>query len=64
MTRQMKNTRTGKIAVYDADLIEAGRWEEYFPPKEKPQAKPKQFKAKGELAVTKESVDEGVKPQA
>lgn len=26
--RQMKNTRTGKIAVYDADLIESGRWEE------------------------------------
>jgi hypothetical protein len=65
MTRQMKNTRTGKIAVYDADLIEAGRWEEYFPPKEKPQAKPKQFKAKGELAVeNKESADEGSKPQA
>jgi hypothetical protein len=51
MTRQMKNTRTGKLAVYDADLIESGRWEEYTPPKEKPQAKPKQFKAKGALEV-------------
>lgn len=65
MTRQMKNTRTGKLATYDADLIETGRWEEYFPPKEKPQAKAKQFKAKGELAVeTKESADEGIKHQA
>ena len=26
--RQMRNVRTGKIAVYDADLIESGRWEE------------------------------------
>ena len=25
----MKNVRTGKIAVYDADLIESGRWEVY-----------------------------------
>lgn len=27
--RLMKNTRTGKIAVYDADLVETGRWEEF-----------------------------------
>lgn len=23
----MRNSRTGKIAVYDADLVETGRWE-------------------------------------
>ncbi len=28
MTRQMRNVRTGKIAVFDADLVESGRWEE------------------------------------
>lgn len=51
MTRQMKNTRTGKIAVYDADLIESGRWEEYFPPKEKPTLKVGKLKATGKLSV-------------
>ena len=51
MTRQMKNTRTGKIAVYDADLVEGGRWEEYFPPKEKPALKLKKLKGTGTLEV-------------
>lgn len=40
--RQMRNTRTGKIAVYDADLVESGKWEEVVaekPAEEKP-AKP------------------------
>lgn len=26
--RLMRNVRTGKTAVYDADLIETGKWEE------------------------------------
>jgi len=63
MLRQMKNTRTGKIAVYDADLIESGRWVEYTPPKEKPQAKPKQFKAKGALEVGASATDETSKTE-
>jgi hypothetical protein len=47
----MKNIRTGKIAVYDADLVEGGRWEEYFPPKEKPALKLKKLKGTGALEV-------------
>lgn len=27
MRKLMRHIRTGKIAVYDADLVEAGRWE-------------------------------------
>lgn len=26
--KYMRNTRTGKVAVYDAELIGSGRWEE------------------------------------
>lgn len=26
--RQMRNARTGRVAVYDADLVESGKWEE------------------------------------
>lgn len=51
MTLQMKNVRTGKIAVFDADLIESGRWEKYVPPQIKPVAKAKTFKASASLAV-------------
>lgn len=25
--KQMRNVRTGKIAAYDAELVETGRWE-------------------------------------
>lgn len=65
MTRQMKNTRTGKIAVYDADLVEGGRWEEYFPPKEKPALKLKKLKGTGALEVKQsESADESIEPKA
>lgn len=38
MLKQMRNTRTGKIAVYDADLVESGRWE-VLPTEEAPQEK-------------------------
>lgn len=65
MTRQMKNIRTGKIAVYDADLVEGGRWEEYFPPKEKPALKLKKLKGTGALEVKQpESADESIEPKA
>lgn len=65
MTRQMKNTRTGKIAVYDADLVEGGRWEEYFPPKEKPALKLKKLKGTGTLEVKQpESENESIEPKA
>jgi hypothetical protein len=63
--RQMKNIRTGKIAVYDADLIEGGRWEEYLPPKEKPALKLKKLKGTGDLKVeAKERTDEGIELKA
>jgi hypothetical protein len=65
MTRQMKNIRTGKIAVYDADLIEGGRWEEYIAPKEKPTLKVGKLKAKGALEVKQpESENESIEPKA
>ncbi len=66
MTRQMKNIRTGKVAVYDADLVEGGRWEEYFPPKEKPTLKVGKLKGKGELEVKQqpESTNESIEPKA
>lgn len=38
--RQMRNIRTGKIAVYDADLVESGRWELYAPKEQASSAKP------------------------
>ncbi len=34
--RQMRNIRTGRVAVYDADLIESGRWEEVTASKPEP----------------------------
>jgi hypothetical protein len=34
----MRNIHTGKIAVYDADLIEGGRWEAYSPEAESAKA--------------------------
>jgi hypothetical protein len=51
--RQMKNTRTGKIAVYDADLIETGRWEEVTAESaaKKPNADD-EVSVKDEIAVT------------
>lgn len=49
--RQMRNIRTGKIAVYDADLVESGRWEVYSPQEE---ARPKPFDQ--EFLNTSESV--------
>ena len=33
--RQMRNLRTGKLAVYDADLVEGGNWEEVLPAEKK-----------------------------
>lgn len=53
--RQMRNTRTGKIAVYDADLIETGRWEEVGAepaPKADPKANDDEVSVKDELQVT------------
>lgn len=38
--RQMRNIRTGKIAVYDADLVESGRWELIEPTKASAPSKP------------------------
>lgn len=49
--RQMRNIRTGKIAVYDADLVESGRWEIYSPQEA---AAPKPFDQ--EFLNTSESV--------
>ena len=63
--RQMRNVRTGRTAVYDADLVESGRWEEYVPPKEKPALKLKKLKVTGDLKVEpKESTDEGIEHKA
>lgn len=53
--RQMRNTRTGKIAVYDADLIETGRWEELGAedaPKQNPKPNDDEVSVKDELKVT------------
>lgn len=44
--RLMRNIRTGSKAAYDEDLIETGRWEEYFPASE-PVEKSKRRKAGG-----------------
>lgn len=30
--RQMRNKRSGKLAVYDPDIVAGGSWEEYIPP--------------------------------
>lgn len=68
--RQMINKRTGRVAVYDPELVTDGRWEEYFPP-EQPKEKPKgvtikKLKGIGTLEVkpTKETADEGVEHKA
>lgn len=37
--RLMRNVRTGKTAVYDADLIESGKWEEVDKAAPNPSAK-------------------------
>jgi len=61
--RQMKNTRTGKIAVYDADLIESGRWEKYSPEVVKPASKGKTFTATASIAVTPVATHVGSKTE-
>ena len=52
--RQMKNVRTGKIAVYDADLIETGRWEEVNGDavEKKPKGQNDEVSVKDEATVT------------
>lgn len=64
--RQMINKRNGRIAVYDGALIESGRWEEYFPPVEKPKGvQLKKLKGIGTLEVkTKEPADESIERKA
>lgn len=64
--RQMINTRTKRVAVYDQSLIDGGRWEEYFPPVEKPKGVPlKKLKGIGTLEVkTKEPADESIERKA
>ena len=48
MRKLMRHTRTGKIAVYDADLIESGRWEPVDEPVATPaDPKPKKPRRKG-----------------
>lgn len=61
--RQMKNVRTGKLAAYDAELVESGRWEEFIPPKEVPKKTVvlKKLKGIGTLQVTPpEAKHEGI----
>lgn len=47
--RQMRNVRTGKLAVYDADLVESGKWEEVLPAEAK-----KKSPTEDEVGVTDE----------
>lgn len=60
--RQMRNVRTGKVAVYDADLIESGRWEEVRPEPRKESALTRptltlaHTKAEGRLEISKQEV--------
>ena len=64
--RQMKNVRTGKVAAYDAELVESGRWEEITvaaAAKEEPKKAVvlKKLKGIGTLQVTpQEAKHEGV----
>lgn len=52
--RQMRNLRTGKVAVYDADLVESGRWEEIRVGQTDEQPKQKASGPADEVAVSDE----------
>lgn len=50
--RQMRNVRTGKVAVYDPDLIETGRWEEVHGDQAKhPKGQVDEVSVKDEISV-------------